>query len=373
MEVVEIYASGSTTGTPAGSRFRSWEAAEEIILPADFVAIRALLPKYARRRLAAPHTWRRRSCICWSPHRHEENGRFNFKHMTMMLSMNESPRIPVEGRWPRRIRRATGGLLAGLSLLRIMEAAAADRCVFPQDPSVLDLRRDFGAKGDGMADDTAALQAAIEASSNRGQDGGTKILYLPDGTYRVTSNLVVTARVGPWVYGESRDGVIIRLADGVPTNVTAVLRTHPSDTQASSADFFMRNFRHLTIDVGRNAHAGAVRFLTDTGGQTEILGLFNCAPNIAQDDQRPAFDVVDADFSAAGVRETSFGNTYPVKARERRGEETRTEKGGGWIGWALFRGGTKSPARRRAALARRERKPQAEHLPPILAGPKVSV
>jgi len=34
----------------------------------------------------------------------------------------------------------------------------------------------------------------------------------------------------------------------------------------------------------------------------------------------------------------SFGNTYPVKARERRGEEVRLEKGGGWIGWALFRG-----------------------------------
>ena len=50
-----------------------------------------------------------------------------------------------------------------------------------------------------------------------------------------------------------------------------------------------------------------------------------------------AFDIVDAEFSAAGVREISFGNTYPVKARERRREETRTEEGGGWIGWALFR------------------------------------
>ena len=75
-------------------------------------------------------------------------------------------------------------------------------------------------------------------------------------------------------------------------------------------------------------HEGrGVRFLTDQGGQTEILGLFNYAPDIAQDDPRPAFDVVDADFSAAGVRELSFGNTYPVKARERRGTEVRTEAG----------------------------------------------
>jgi hypothetical protein len=91
-------------------------------------------------------------------------------------------------------------------------------------------------------------------------------------------------------------------------------------------------------------HEGrGVRFLTDCGGQTEILGLFNYAPNIAKDDQRPAFDVVDADFSAAGVREISFGNTYPVKARERRREAVRVEQGGGWIGWSLFRGGANTP------------------------------
>ncbi|HRY50620.1 MAG TPA: glycosyl hydrolase family 28-related protein [Candidatus Paceibacterota bacterium] len=148
------------------------------------------------------------------------------------------------------------------------EKPVKETIAFPRDPSVLDLQRDFGAKGDGVADDTAALQAAIEASSNRGKDAGTKILFLPNGIYRVTSNLVVQARVGPWVYGESRDGVILRLTDGAPTNVTAVLRTHPSDTQASSADFFMRNFRNLTIDVGRNPHADGIRWY---GNNSSIL------------------------------------------------------------------------------------------------------
>jgi len=145
---------------------------------------------------------------------------------------------------------------------------AAERCVFPNDPSVLDVKRDFGAKGDGVTDDTAALQAGIEASSNRGKGGSTKILYLPNGIYRVTSNLLVKAAVGPWVYGESRDGVVIRLADGVTTNVMAVLRTHPSDTKATSADFFMRNFRNLTIDVGRNPHADGVRWY---GNNSSVL------------------------------------------------------------------------------------------------------
>ncbi len=56
--------------------------------------------------------------------------------------------------------------------------------------------------------------------------------------------------------------------DGAPTNVTAALRTHPSDTEAGSADFFMRNFRNMTIDVGRNPHADGVRWY---GNNSSIL------------------------------------------------------------------------------------------------------
>jgi hypothetical protein len=84
-------------------------------------------------------------------------------------------------------------------------------------------------------------------------------------------------------------------------------------------------------------HEGrGVRFRTDGGGQTEILGLFNYAPDVAKDDKRPAFEVVDAAMSLAGIREISFGNTFPVKLREVRGAEVRSETGGGWIGWSLF-------------------------------------
>jgi hypothetical protein len=165
----------------------------------------------------------------------------------------------------------TRSLLTALTLslsLAAQSQARADRVVFPPDPSVLNVKLDFGAKGDGVTDDTAALQAAIAASSNRGEDGSTSVLYLPDGIYRVSRTLVVRAGVGPWVYGESRDGVIIRLDDGVPADVTAVLRTHPSDTDASSADFFMRNFRHLTLDVGRNPQVDGVRWY---GNNSSIL------------------------------------------------------------------------------------------------------
>jgi hypothetical protein len=46
----------------------------------------------------------------------------------------------------------------------------------------LDLRRDFGAKGDGIADDTAAVQAMLSATIIH----SNAVVFVPPGTYRVT-------------------------------------------------------------------------------------------------------------------------------------------------------------------------------------------
>lgn len=48
--------------------------------------------------------------------------------------------------------------------------------------------KDFGAKGDGVTDDTAAIQAAINACVNKG-------LYFPSGTYKITSQLSVASPI----------------------------------------------------------------------------------------------------------------------------------------------------------------------------------
>src|SRR5450759_4025731 len=97
------------------------------------------------------------------------------------------------------------------------------------------------------------------------------MLFIPNGVYLVTNTIVVRTGTGPWVYGESRDGAIIRLADGITnyvTNCTSVLRSHPSDTTPESSDYFMRNFHNFTVDVGQNPGVDGIRWF---GNNTSIL------------------------------------------------------------------------------------------------------
>ncbi len=61
--------------------------------------------------------------------------------------------------------------------------------------------KDYGAVGDGVHDDTAAIQTAIATAKTA---GGGKI-YLPCGSYKVTSTLIIDASI----YIESNDATIL--------------------------------------------------------------------------------------------------------------------------------------------------------------------
>jgi Pectate lyase superfamily protein len=110
-----------------------------------------------------------------------------------------------------------GLLLLALTLFPATVNAATQQ--FPPDSGVVNVR-DFGAKGDGRHDDTDALLAAIAAA---GDDTGpsfwkTRVVWLPNGTYRVSRPLVKRYAGGRFgsgmvLIGESRDGTTIKLAD----------------------------------------------------------------------------------------------------------------------------------------------------------------
>ena len=193
------------------------------------------------------------------------------------------------------------GALAG-------SVGAQERFSFPEDRCVLDVKRDLGAKGDGRADDSDVLQRALDIGSGRDKEAAkefgkhTRVVFLPNGTYRLTKSLVVNSAVGPWLYGESRDGVVLKLDDGAK-GVTAVLRTHPREKGPTSADWFMRNLRNFTVDAGSNPETDGIRYYATNSGilkNVRIVGkgkvgvnagfLDQSGPNLIQDVEIDGFE-----------------------------------------------------------------------------------
>src|SRR5690349_20555077 len=119
-------------------------------------------------------------------------------------------RTPSRGS-PRRKLAFAAGLLVLCGLLRASPAPAE---TLPADAGLINVR-DYGARGNGRDDDTAALLAAIAAS---GGDLGRsfwhdKIVYLPDGTYRVSGTLLKRYAnggfgSGMFLMGQSRGGTV---------------------------------------------------------------------------------------------------------------------------------------------------------------------
>ncbi|MBV8536837.1 MAG: hypothetical protein JO128_14660, partial [Alphaproteobacteria bacterium] len=89
----------------------------------------------------------------------------------------------------RRSFVSAAGLAAAASGSRRGEAAAPAAL----DPANALSVRQFGAIGDGIADDTAALQAALDAAFDA-SDGAPGLLVIPPGDYKVTRSLRFTMR-----------------------------------------------------------------------------------------------------------------------------------------------------------------------------------
>lgn len=104
--------------------------------------------------------------------------------------------------------------------------------------------REFGAVGDGVADDTTAIQAAIDAA----EAGSIKTVVMPPGSYRITDTI------------EHRAGVVVRGA-GSPTT-TIVQSSGASPVWRFASGIVRGELTELTI---RGQGGGVIANRTGTG------------------------------------------------------------------------------------------------------------
>lgn len=102
---------------------------------------------------------------------------------------------------------------------------------------------DFGAQGDGITDDTDAIKNAIVAAVATDAPG---VVYLPPGTYSVTSDINVPENVV--LCGSGVQGTTIKWTSGTIT--TAVITSNLLDEDAFSRGTGLRD---MTVDVNGQA------------------------------------------------------------------------------------------------------------------------
>jgi len=228
--------------------------------------------------------------------------------------------------------------LVALFLLSVASISFAGTVSLPDDPrAVADLQREFGAKGDGVTDDTEAFEKAIATIFRKGP---ARTIFVPNGTYRLTRPIVLTrtadgsegSMVGPWIYGQDRDKTILRLDDGatgfgdVNKPLALIRAIARPDGARMNADFFDRTLRNFTLDTGNNPGAIGIQFYSNnTGilGEVTIRGNGTCGIDLGFVDQNGPMLVQDVSIdgyaigisTAQGLNSQTFSRVT-IRARE---------------------------------------------------------
>ena len=163
--------------------------------------------------------------------------------------------------------QACGSTLAQSSPDRTYESPEVR---FPADAGAINVKTQFGAKGDGLSDDTAAIRAAIEAPGPRWL-AQSRVLYFPKGTYLISDTLDWLGPEKNWrsritFQGENEHGTVIRLKDNAPGyqdpgTPKAMIRPGSFEpwnkNDGSGYNGFFNYIFDLTVDTG-SGNPGAI-------------------------------------------------------------------------------------------------------------------
>ena len=121
--------------------------------------------------------------------------------------------------------------------------------------------KDFGAVGDGVTDDTAAIQAALSALFSA--SGGS--LYFPKGTFKITAKLTIPFSTGWRIHGHSRGGTTIKqFTDNTP--IFSLESTNTWGWQIAHMGFSWNTAQPIT-----NTNAIAIKLGTGTAGHSFFM------------------------------------------------------------------------------------------------------
>jgi sugar lactone lactonase YvrE len=218
--------------------------------------------------------------------------------------------------------------------------------------------QEFGAHADGKADDSAAIQAAIDKAEHNVQEG---IVFIPSGRYRLTRTVYVWPGVRVFGYGATRP--IFLLADNTPGfqhdvgDMVIFTGSRPGDANSTrgrvpfpppgsvppndtvadaNPGTFYSAMSNIDFEIGDgNAAAIAIRFhvaqhaylshmdfhigsglaaLTEVGNEAEDLHFYGGRYGILTEKTSPAwqFTLIDSVFEGqreAAIREHEAGLT----------------------------------------------------------------
>lgn len=141
-------------------------------------------------------------------------------------------------------------------------------------PGWTNLKKKYGAAGDGKTDDTKAIQKALD---ELGEIGYSPVLFIPNGVYLITSTLTMKTKKGIAIYGEDPLKTIIKwdgaagermfFLNGVSyseygritwdgSNKAAVAYAHEWDTKVRYANSGSQHMDEVFKDVGVGIKSG---------------------------------------------------------------------------------------------------------------------